>query len=42
MFDLSDEGELNQDSSYTNNIMSLYIKTKGDFILVSDLCQLCE
>ena len=36
MFDLTDDGELKQESSHTNNIMSLYIKTKGDFILVSD------
>eukprot|EP00731_Ephydatia_muelleri_P033595 Em0033g11a len=37
VFDFTEEGELKQECTYTNNIMSLYIKTKGDFILVGDL-----
>ena len=37
MFEWTAEQELRLECSHFNNIISLYLKTKGDFILVGDL-----
>jgi hypothetical protein len=37
LFEWTAEKELRLECSHFNNIISLYLKTKGDFILVGDL-----
>ena len=37
LFEWTTEKELRVECSYFNNIIALYLKTKGDFILVGDL-----
>ncbi|XP_064600976.1 DNA damage-binding protein 1-like [Liolophura sinensis] len=37
LFDWTPDKELNVECSFFNNIIALYLKTKGDFILVGDL-----
>jgi DNA damage-binding protein 1 len=37
LFEWTAEKELRLECSYFNNIIALYLKTKGDFILVGDL-----
>ena len=34
MFEWSAEGELKGECSYHNNVLALYLKSKGDFVLV--------
>ena len=34
-----EKGTLEEECKYTNTILALFIKTKGDFILVSILCK---
>ena len=34
VFQWTGEGELAEECSYSNNILAIYLKTKGDFILV--------
>ena len=37
LFEWTGDKELRVECSYFNNIIALYLKTKGDFILVGDL-----
>lgn len=37
MYEWTAEKELRTECNHYNNIMALYLKTKGDFILVGDL-----
>ncbi len=37
LFEWTTERELRVECSHFNNIIALYLKTKGDFILVGDL-----
>lgn len=37
LYEWTAEKELRTECSHYNNIMALYLKTKGDFILVGDL-----
>ncbi len=37
LFEWTSEKELRVECSYFNNILSLYLKYKGDFVLVGDL-----
>ncbi len=37
MFEWTTEKELRLECSHFNNIIALYLKTKGDFVLVGDL-----
>ncbi len=37
LFEWTADKELRVECSYFNNIIALYLKTKGDFILVGDL-----
>jgi DNA damage-binding protein 1 len=37
VFDLKDDMELQMECSYYNTILALYLKSKGDFVLVGDL-----
>lgn len=37
LFEWTAEKELRLECNYFNNIVALYLKTKGDFILVGDL-----
>jgi len=34
----TEEGELQEECSFTNSILALFVKTKGDFILVRTNC----
>jgi DNA damage-binding protein 1 len=37
LYKLTDDMNLHQECSYKNNILALYLKTKGDFVLVGDI-----
>ena len=37
LFEWTSEKELRLECSYFNNILALYLKSKGDFVLVADL-----
>ena len=38
VFDLKDDMELQMECSYYNTILALYLKCKGDFVLVRICC----